>query len=243
MTVPSLPPIPDFDQWTDGAPLKPAALEWLNRLSSAYSDLRALALSNDAAVAQLQLPEEEGGLAQTDVSALRFIESYEFTGSEATADFTGFDSTKYDAYRFVLSNVIPATDDVNLLMRYSFDGGATFVSSTTYFYCGYANTVSTGANIAGSSQTGVVLITRVGSSTNEDGVSGDVLLPGPHLSRTTQSQHKMTAYDFANVWYNSNTYGLQTTRSPVDGVRFLFSSGNFESGKISMYGYANSAEI
>jgi len=244
MSLPELPPIPNFDEWTDGAPLKPAALEWLNRLANGYDQIRAQVIANDAAVSALQTPVEEGGTAVTsDTSGYRFIESVEFTGSESVADFTGFDETQYDAYRFVLGNVVPVTDNVNLLMRYSFDGGSSFVSTGSYFYAGYFNTLASGGNVAGSAGTAMTLITLVGSAANEDGASGEFIIPHPHLSKATQTQHKMSAYDSAGTWYNSNTYGIQTTRSPMNAVRFLFSSGNFESGKITMYGLANSANV
>ena len=47
----------------------------------------------------------------------------------ASVSFTGIDST-YETYVFMLNNVVPASDGVQLLMRTSTDGGSSFDSTS-----------------------------------------------------------------------------------------------------------------
>lgn len=178
-------------------------------------------------------------------TGLRFLEAKTFTGAEATADFTAFDSTKYDAYQFVFQNVVPASDNVNLNMFTSANGGSSYDSgAANYRYGARAQVLgSTGSDTGNASTTAITIMTAVGSAASEDGVSGEVFMPGPHLAKRTQVFYRMLATDFSAASYLTVGAGVRLSSADVNAVRFSFASGNLESGKITMYGLANSNNV
>ena len=174
-----------------------------------------------------------------------FISSSGALSNAASAAFTGFDSSKYDHYIFFLQHVIPANDAVMLLAQSSTDNGSSY-ATTSGDYHSAGTTDTTGFTVAGFGSY------TIGSGSNEFGVSGNFMLYAPHNS---------SAYTYgncANMTYNSSdgdgyitamAWGgpssLQTTGSAriaaedVDALRFIFTSGNIESGEITMFGIKN----
>lgn len=173
--------------------------------------------------------------------AMEFIASADLS-NDATAEFTGVDATKYDAYEIVLQNVIPATDDVRLLMRTSSDGGNNYDSGPSDY--SYVTDQIGAANAASSNGTTAMIITNiggndVGSAAGEDGVSMTIRILGPHLA-------KKTVFTWHGLFFNSvgNPIGIigsgaRLSSADVDAVQFLFDSGNLESGTITFYGLRN----
>ena len=175
---------------------------------------------------------------------MEFISSSGAISNAASVAFTGFDSSKYDHYTFYFQNVIPATDNVSLEGQTSTDGGSSY-SSTSGDYHLYGTEDATGLRVAGY---GGYLI---GSDTNEFGVSGPFMLYAPHNA---------SAYTYSNasgITYNTEggagyIYSMTATvgnrgagsgriaAEDVDAIKFLFSSGNIESGEITMFGIVNS---
>lgn len=165
-------------------------------------------------------------------TALEFISSTNASGN-STLNFTGFDSSRYDAYQFVLQNIVPATDTVTLRLRTSTNGGSTYDSgSSDYKY----NRIDTGALTAGY----ISLTTAdVGSASGEDGVSGVINVLGPHLAKKTQITWQLSQIKNNGDVVQRAGAGARISSADVDAVRFLFSSGNIESGTITMYGMRN----
>lgn len=197
-------------------------------------------MASDSATA---LPTQQSVKAYVDAqggAGMEFIETFD-ASSDATLDFTGFDATKYDAYVFILSNVVPATDAADLLFRTSTDGGATYdAGSNNYeYYSIYGTFGSAPAQEASAGSTSIQIAKDVGSDTNEDGVSGRVTVFGPHLA-------KRTRVCFDTAWENNGGgfatiqgLGVRNASEDVDAARFLFSSGAIESGTITLYGLRN----
>jgi len=160
----------------------------------------------------------------------------------ATVAFTQFDASKYDHYQFLLQNVIPASNGTFLLAQTSTNGGGAYsTTSGDYHLNGTTNT--TGLSVAGQSSY------AVGSDTNEFGASGPFMLYNPHNANT---------YTFANaagITYNTadaDGYmwsmnaqaaaydaSCRVAAEDVDAIRFIFNTGNIETGEIVMYGIAN----
>jgi hypothetical protein len=167
----------------------------------------------------------------------------------ASVVFTQFDATAYDHYQFMLQHVIPATDGVVLFAQSSTDGGYSYASTSGDYHTNTTNDMI-GFTVAGhTTVSGETLL--VGSDTDEHGVSGPFMLYAPHNT---------SAYTYANcgsITFNTNA-GAGTVSSngtsansfavassvrlaaeDVDAIKFLFNSGNIESGEIVMYGIAN----
>ena len=186
------------------------------------------------------------GAALTGISAggLRFISSTDLS-SDATADFTGFAAGTYDSYVFDLSNVIPASDNVNLLFRTSTNGGATYdATSGQYEWANSESRVGTSYTALGSASSGSTAIqincNTIGSAAGEGGVSGSLQLFGPHLAQETCCTFHGGIVSTSGNWANVIGQGARLSAADVDAVRFLMSSGSLESGTITMYGKVNS---
>jgi len=176
--------------------------------------------------------------------AWRFISSAT-ASSDATIDFTsGIDST-YDQYMFTLTSVAPDTDLTELWIRYSSDGGSTWISSANYEYSfNYTNTVGTGSGgrVDESSATAFELTAASGSwgnGTSENGC-GTFYIQDPSVAGYIKMFGQF-------VWTNQDAStseisigGHKNSSSIVDGVRFLFSSGNIASGTFALYGLSKS---
>lgn len=178
-----------------------------------------------------------------NAGGLVFIESQDLS-NDSSVSFTGFSSGSYDAYRFVFQNVIPASDGVELWLRFSTNGGSTYATGTDTYrwalkYVEAASPLSeSGAGSDGDVK--IIMGQSVGSGSNEYGVSGTLDIFGPHLTGRTAC--------FWNIWYADNGNAgrwlsgaaERTAAEDTDAVRFLYSSGNLESGTITMYGLKNS---
>ena len=147
-----------------------------------------------------------------------------------------FDATKFDHYVFYFQHVVPSTDDVLALMQTSTNDGSAYASTSGNYHNNGTNDKS-GL---------VVTYATVGSSSNEYGISGPFHLYSPH---TTSAY----TYSFSSVVFIDDSAGIRSgshddpnkgstvrlAAEDVDAVKFLFASGNIESGEIVMYGIAN----
>lgn len=183
----------------------------------------------------LELVESSGGLV--------FLASSNLS-SDATADFTAFDAGLYDAYEFVLQNIIPATDDVDFSFLTSTDGGSTWDNTSGDYDFGCimqrSSTVfdTDNGNAASLALTGNGAFT-IGNTSGYPGLSGWLLIPGPHLAKKTQALWSTSYYDPSGNLIMLTGSGLRQSEADVNAVRFFCSSGNIESGTITMYGMVN----
>jgi hypothetical protein len=211
------------------------------------SEIRANSITDAAGTGAPNFPNglESDGVAvatTADIpsvnSALEFISSATIS-NVATVDFTGFDSSKYSDYVFNLSNVIPVTDNQTLFLFMSTDGGSTYLSSYGYNRL-TVESVATAISYIASANTSLPLAPNVGSDTNEFGVSGEVRVFGPDLVARTPIVATLRLISSSAQLWTSITSGQNEVTTEVNAVRFLFSSGNLESGRITMYGVRNS---
>ena len=174
---------------------------------------------------------------------LAFIESQDASAS-ATLDFTGFDATKYDAYVFVLSNIIPATDASVLRVRTSSDGGTSYDSGASDYafaveYLTFA-TSPVRSEFGDDAAAAIDVTENIGATAGEDGASITLRINGPHLAKETH-------LDWSGVLTGSSLAtrerisggGVRLSSEDVDAVQFLMSAGNIASGTITMYGLRN----
>jgi len=162
--------------------------------------------------------------------------------ASATLDFTQGFNTDFDQIYFDLTAVLPATDNVSLWARYSQDGGSSYAAGATdYTY--NANLLQAGTNTPGSvTAAQIVIASSVGNTSSDGGANGQFI--ARNLSSTTQKKHSKS--DICNFrtgtgLENYTSQGRFTLNNNlVNGVRFLFSSGNITSGTISMYGLRKS---
>ena len=165
-----------------------------------------------------------------------FIASSGAISNAATVAFTAFDASAFDHYVFMMQHVIPATDGVQLFCQTSTDGGSNFATTSGDYH-----------NAGGNDKVGLMVMElAVGSEVNEDGVSGRFEIYAPHLANvrtTSQALCVVSGTDAGGNILNSS-FGQKRAshryeEEDTDAVRFIFESGNIESGEIVMYGIAN----
>ena len=173
---------------------------------------------------------------------ITFISSQTASNSASLSFTSGLNGT-YKAYKFVLPNIHPRTDDVQFEFNLSTDGGSNYnVTKTTTYFRAYnlegggseALEYHTPSDLAQSTSNQRIM-GGLGNGADESG-AGTLTLFNP--SSTTYVKHFIAT---ANSYF-SNDYmtvqhvaGYGNTTSAVNAVRFQMSSGNFD-GTIYMYG-------
>jgi hypothetical protein len=152
-----------------------------------------------------------------------------------------FDDT-YDAYRVVISNAKPATDDVELWMRIGTGGGPTY-QVVNYQYASSQLTANAVANtVTSTSATRIIIAgtttaTRAVGNAAGENVSGTVEMHNPETTDFFQVYFQM-AYNEAAGGDTTNVTGSgrYTSGTAITAIRFMFESGNIASGRFSLYG-------
>ena len=158
--------------------------------------------------------------------------------ASATVDFTGL-SSSYVAYKVVFSHVVPATDNVNLWLRTSTDGGSSFDAGASDY--GWANSAyfdSAATNNFGDAADSEISFTgnnNTGTGTGEQ-MSGVLHLLNSSAAQYAQAvwQGSMANQNGVHLYYSGA--GRRLSAADVDAIRFLFSSGNIASGQFDLYG-------
>ena len=180
------------------------------------------------------------GAAPTMQNAgLHLIET-QTASSSAQLDFqTGIDST-FDQYEFRISDLVPATDDVELRMRVFVS--STIVDGASTYSCKLQRNTSAGVDTVTADH--IVLcddaVTQsLGSDTGES-YSGVVRMFNPASAALYTKFTVAAIYDpgagIGNLAHVLGGGRYDGSVSAVDGIRFYMESGNIESGKISLYG-------
>lgn len=156
----------------------------------------------------------------------------------AQIDLKNVFGTRFESYEIVLSDIVPATDNVELWCRFSEDNGTTFVAGATdYKYA--ANVLLDSGTRSDSGSTGAAQIKicfGIGNGAGE-GASGSVSLNNPGGSKHKQLRALMTAHNqtpAAGSYFVGGVY--KATTNVVNAVRFMMSSGNITSGTFTLYG-------
>ena len=184
----------------------------------------------------------DSGIAQGPMQLITTLTA----SSSANFSFTSGISSTYKEYVFKYLNLHAATDEAELNVNFSIDGGSNYnVAKTSSFFRaehtggGTESTAfeyRTGDEL--SNGTGTQKILRTFSTENDHSGSGTLTLYDP--SNTTFVKH-FTAR--GNVIQHANDTasaafvgGYANTTSAINAVQFTFSSGNIDAGIIKMYG-------
>jgi len=176
--------------------------------------------------------------AAIDVGSMILLQTQTVSSAVAQVDFTSNLGT-YDTVRIVYSGVSPSSDDNNLRLRVSTDGGSSYLTST--YNCSGYYVYSGGSNADYGNDTGFHRLGGNYGNASGENVSGYVELN--NLSST--SLHK-TVQSFT-VGVHDLGHGLGSwmsciiaQTSAINGVRFYFGSDNITAGKFSLYGIERS---
>ena len=146
---------------------------------------------------------------------------------------TGMDGSTYAAFRVQLENILPASDDQTLYARFR-QGGSVRSDSTYHDTAGSSTAQLNIINAAASNS-------RIGSGTNE-GFWGRMDIASG-ASGTNPRPFEVTH----GSWFNGGSGSTATAgvrhfgtydgnKGTIDGIQFLFASGNIASGVFRLYG-------
>jgi len=161
--------------------------------------------------------------------------------SSTTIDFTGLSST-YKTYKIIITDLIAATNTVNLLIRLGTGGTPTYDTGSNY---GWAvaylqSTSTTGAGIGAVqgnlSDTSFRINSNSITNTSTKPVNGEITLYNPSQSSTFHAlDSRLNFFENSLVCQNWAT-ALYKSSTPVTAIRLFMSSGNIASGTIQLYG-------
>jgi hypothetical protein len=158
--------------------------------------------------------------------------------SSATLDFTAFNSSLYDDYELIVDNLVPASDNVTLVLRTSTDGGSTYDAGVSDYSWGslYTGTTAAGGNDEADSGISLANANTFGTGTSE-GASSRIQIINPAAAAFTRVLFHTGGRRAAdNVTFTSAGFGMRLSAADVNAVRLLFSSGNIASGTARLYG-------
>ena len=176
---------------------------------------------------------------------ITLISSQTASNSASISFTTGLTST-YKAYKFVFSNIHPATYNASLEFNMSTDSWSNYnvTKTSTFFYALHGESGAspelayyTASDLAQSTAFQRISLDIIND--NDANVSGTLNLFNP--SSTTYVKHFIaTTTDMGNGTppYATNSFvaGYGNTTSAVNAIRFQMHSGNIDDGKIYLYG-------
>lgn len=160
--------------------------------------------------------------------------------SSATLDFTTGINSTYDHYTLECGDIVPATDNVDLQMLISDDGGSTWEADAADYkwdnlIYGNGNTSATGAGDL--SDPFIRIVTGLGSDTAE---SGHLKLEFWNPDLTTNSKRFIWDMVYAGQASSANFRvsgsAMSVATTAINGIQLKMSSGNIEAGFCKLYG-------
>jgi hypothetical protein len=184
--------------------------------------------------------------ASIPTGKLKLISSQTASNSASISFTTGLNST-YKVYKFVFSNIHPATNGSEFQFNLSTDSGSNYnvTKTSTHFIAQHgeddttAFTYSTGGDLAQS--TGFQSMSTSTKNDNDSALSGSLQLFNP--SSTTYVKHYISNINTMHQdskSKNAFVAGYGNTTSAVNAIQFKFNSGNIDAGTIYLYAIDNS---
>jgi hypothetical protein len=200
---------------------------------------RTTVLDSSAAGAKLSLSAGTKLVFNDAISSLTYIQS-QSVSNVASVDFVTGLTSVHDHYLITITNMVPATNNTNLWLRVSQDGGATFkAGATDYGYSWFAYGNATSGQTGAVNDSKIVLFVGVRNTVAaSDVLNGTVRIYAP----AGTAVNKWVTSDLACYASNpeivrSMANGLfQLNTSAINGIRLLMSSGNITSGIFTLYG-------
>lgn len=157
--------------------------------------------------------------------------------ASASLDFTTGFAASFLAHQLVITNLLPATDAVELWLRVSLNGSTWRTGAGEYGDTRIANVDGGAVSVGGAgSATKITLAAGLGSTSNRT-YSG--LVTGYGFS----SGGTVKGFNFQSGGWNATAgtflvqgSGISISSSAVLGLQLLASSGNIASGVVSLYG-------
>ena len=190
----------------------------------------------------------DGGSIASGIGSSMVLIKKLTASSSATLSFVNGSSgvvldTTYKEYMFILNNIHPATDNADTTFQASTDGGSNYnTTMTTTFVRAALSEADTVGNIVYGTQaqhqeTNFQILNYQTGNDNDQCATGVLHLFDP--GNTTFAKHFIyTGQDLggADISNQRHVAGYFNTTSAINAVQFKMSSGNMDSGTITLYG-------
>jgi hypothetical protein len=177
--------------------------------------------------------------AASNIGMVRLTSNTLTNESALSLDLSAY--TGYRCLEFVLSGWRPATDSTGLICRTSTDGGGSYDSGSTdyrYAYHWIFND-SDGTNFFGAADTAAdaIHLARDQGNASTESLSAKVTLWAP----ASTAFHTHISYDVVSQFDTGVNQrfvggGQRISAANVDGIRFLFETGDIATGSYAVYG-------
>ena len=181
-----------------------------------------------------------GGSGLDGVSTIWNLIGTTVASNSATLDQTGLDSSSYDMYAILFSDLIPASDGQEVRLRMGDSSGIDSGGSDYDFHVSnlFDSSTSYGAQ-ASSAASYIKLNPNIGNAAGE-GFSGMLYLSSPATS-TVPPMVYGTHFGIINsgVSQGGPIFGRRVAAIDLDRIQVYFGSGNVTSGRMSVYGISH----
>jgi hypothetical protein len=152
------------------------------------------------------------------------------SNSATLSDTTHFTSA-YTEYEIRFTNLLPATNNVNVEIQVH--SGGSF-QATSYLTTAFGAAGSATINFF--SPTTFIPLNTLGVNNTGAGRSGFVRVAAVSQTSVAKIFNGISGYESSSSWATNTVSGFWNSTAAVDGFQFLFSSGNITSGTIEIYG-------
>lgn len=164
--------------------------------------------------------------------------SAQTASTSATLDFTDLSST-HRIYKFIITDIAPTTDNVNLHLLTSTDNGSSYDNGASdYSWIGHYishETSPTTTNNGDDADSQIVLLAGLGTGVAET-TNIELTIFNPSASKRTHIIWNGSYISQVPTGQMFQGSGARLSNTDVDAVRFVLSSGTIASGTISLYG-------
>lgn len=179
--------------------------------------------------------------SQTSVAA---VASLDFVSRNVGSLSGAIFQSDYDEYLVEVVNCVPVTNAINFAWRVSTDGGATFISTTSYRYAQRFTGSAAGTGISNSNSSATVPFAGILSNVaSAGGATGFMRIFSP-LSATQEKLFKYaTAFKSSDGnYYYVDGVGVYASTTPVNAIQFFMETGNIAAGAtVRIYGIVKDA--
>lgn len=156
--------------------------------------------------------------------------------NSTTIDFTGKITSSFSTYLVKMSDIIPATNNANLLLTFSVDNGANFLASN-YKWTNKTSTSNAGNAASQSASDSSIRIADTLQNGASNGLCGDLQLYDMNNGTLVPKCYAMTTMMGSGpVGVVTAMGGMNTGVTAINAIRFAMSSGNITSGTFTLYG-------
>tara|TARA_R100001443_G_scaffold73451_1_gene81372 strand:+ start:37 stop:777 length:741 start_codon:yes stop_codon:yes gene_type:complete len=166
------------------------------------------------------------------------------SGTSSIEFNSSYITTTYLDYLVVGTNIVPASDNVQLSMTISSDNGSSYASSSYRYSNRGKKDDGTLVNYDSTGGSDFRLFPQGTGSASGEGCSFNMFINDP-LNVLSDNQHFNYHYTGLNIdlhTYTVPTYGAgqnsASASTAYNAIKFFFSSGNIETGKLTIYGRA-----